>query len=225
MSDISALKASPWYHSLAPELQRVLTDRFHFKTIYDGQYIHRTGDAPNGFYGICQGQVRVSQQAVGGREILLALLDAGSWFGEISSFDKAPRTHDAVAAGKVTLAVVSQAAFDNLLSEYPAFYPAFARMLCSRVRGAFQFIDASALLTQRQQLLRRLIMLSTSYGQQQAMHGPVTLTVSQESMAHMINASRQTVNRLLQQLVKEELIEVGYGRVHIPDPARLAQYS
>jgi len=223
--NITALANSPWFLALRPALQMALSDAMQSRTYHPGQFIHQAGDPPSGFYGVCEGRVRVSRNALSGREILLAILEPGSWFGEISSFDNKPRTHDAVAEGTVTLAVIAQARFDALLDTHPEFYREFITLLCSRVRGAFQFIDAGALLTQRQQLIRRLTMLMTSYGQQQDVSEPVTLQISQESMAHMINSSRQTVNRVLQELAKDGLVKIEYGRVRIPDPVALQQAS
>jgi DNA-binding transcriptional regulator LsrR (DeoR family) len=47
------------------------------------------------------------------------------------------------------------------------------------------------------------------------------ITVSQESIASMLNISRQTVNKLLQELQKNQVITLNYGHIDILDMAQL----
>jgi len=89
------------------------------------------------------------------------------------------------------------------------------------VRSAFQFIDSSAGLSLKHQLVKRLLMLTTSYGQHLPRNNAITLTLSQESLAQMINSSRQTVNQLLGELENEGLLKRHYGKITIPEPDTL----
>ncbi|WP_414827864.1 Crp/Fnr family transcriptional regulator [Alteromonas sp. H39] len=189
-----------------------------------GQTIHRTGDKPTGFYGIADGRVRIFQPGKDGNALLLALLTPGTWFGEISLFDGLPRTHDAVAETRTALVLIPTASFHSLLEEHPALYPHFTRLLCTRVRSAFQFIDSTATLSLSQQLVRRLLMLTSGYGQQSPQAGAMEVTISQESLGQMINSSRQTVNQLLQALQRQGLLRVHYGKIVIPDWERLSHW-
>ena len=221
---VRRLSTSAWMTDIPKELRRLLLNIAQVKTVMKGQTIHRTGDKPTGFYGIAEGRVRIFQPGKDGNELLLALLTPGTWFGEISLFDGLPRTHDAVAETHTTLAFIPTASFHALLEQHPALYPHFTRLLCSRVRSAFQFIDSSATLNLAQQLVRRLLMLTSGYGQHHPQAGVTEVKISQESLARMINSSRQTVNQLLQQLQREGLLVVRYGKVVISDWERLSQW-
>lgn len=219
------LSRNTWLADIPTELKLLLLEKAVPKTYAKGQTIHRTGDKPTGFYGIAEGRVRIFQPGKDGNELLLALLHPGTWFGEISLFDGLPRTHDAVAETSVTLALIPTVVFHRLLEQHPALYPHFTRLLCARVRSAFQFIDSSATLSLSQQLVRRLLMLTSGYGQRRPQAGPIEVKLSQESLARMINSCRQTVNQLLQSLQSEELICVHYGKIVIPDWQRLSQWQ
>ncbi len=220
-SPYGALMHHRWFASIPEDLQQLLLSHLRVRHLKAGHRIHAKGEDGLGFYGICSGRVKICQYMESGKIMLLALLEAGNWFGEISMFDDLPRTHDAYAQSPTTLAVLPKAQFHQLLKTHPTLYPHFARLLCMRVRSAFQFIDSSATLSLRQQLIRRLVLLMTSYGQTPESQVNVELQVSQEVLAQMINASRQTTNQLLNELKAEGLIELGYGKLLIPTPSLL----
>ena len=69
--------------------------------------LFRQGDAvPAGqgaFYGVVGGAIKASSLRPDGKEAILAVLEAGNWFGEISLIDRQPRTHDATAMGTLLI--------------------------------------------------------------------------------------------------------------------------
>jgi len=217
----SVLASSTWFSALPAYLQEALFAQVRLKQLKAGQQLHAKGEEGVGFYGVCEGRLRVVSVGVDGKEMLFALLGPGTWFGEISMFDDLPRTHDNFCETRCTIAVIQKKAFKALLATYPELYPHFARLLCIRVRSAFQFIDSSAGLSLKHQLVKRLLMLTTSYGQHMPKHSAITLTLSQESLAHMINSSRQTVNQLLGELQDEGLVKRHYGKITVPHPDEL----
>ncbi|MEW9799096.1 Crp/Fnr family transcriptional regulator [Alteromonas sp. CYL-A6] len=215
------LSQQAWFSAMPLPLQDVLLSAATLRLYQQGQAVHLKDDSASGFYGICRGRLRVAHHSPDGREMLLALLDPGNWFGEVAMFDDKARTHTVYCETKAELAVISRTRFQHLLNTHPDFYPYFMRLLCTRVRSAFQFIDASASMSLREQLLRRLQMLMTSYGQHFAGASPVTLTVSQEALAQMINSSRQTVNQILRTLQEEGKLTLGYRRITVHNPGDL----
>ncbi len=217
----SVLTSSTWFSAMPDYLQQALFDAMRFKHLKAGQQLHAKGEEGAGFYGVCEGRLRVVSVGIDGKESLFALLGPGTWFGEISMFDDLPRTHDNFCETNCTIAIIQKKSFKALLVQYPEFYPHFTRLLCTRVRSAFQFIDSSTGLSLKHQLVKRLLMLTTSYGQHVPKHSTITLTLSQESLAQMINSSRQTVNQLLGELQKEGLVKRHYGKITIPEPDNL----
>ena len=217
----SVLISSTWFSDIPSYLQDAMFEKMRLKHLKAGQQLHAKGEEGVGFYGVCEGRLRVVSVGVDGREMLFALLGPGTWFGEISMFDDLPRTHDNFCETACTVAIIQKPAFKALLSQYPELYPHFMRLLCTRVRSAFQFIDSSAGLSLKHQLVKRLLMLTTSYGQHLPKNAAITLSLSQESFAQMINSSRQTVNQLLGELQKEGLVKLHYGKITIDAPEAL----
>lgn len=221
MEDLSSLASSTWFAAIEQHLQDALLDKVRVKHLKPGQQLHAKGEDGVGFYGVIEGRLRVVTPGYDGKEMLFALLGPGTWFGEISLFDNLPRTHDNYSEGKSKVGIIPKASFTALLAKHPELYRHFTTLLCSRVRSAFQFIDSTAGLSLTHQLVRRLLMLATSYGQHLPQDASITLTLSQESLAQMINSSRQTVNQILRALQHDGLVTLHYGKITVPDPSAL----
>lgn len=104
-----------------------------------GEYVFREGEAGNRLYLILEGEVRISRQVPGSGEEALAVLKAGSLFGEMAVFDRSERSTDAIANGPVKCLTVSRPDFELLLDfnrdlAYKILW-ACVRVLSTRLRA------------------------------------------------------------------------------------------
>src|SRR5206468_13125663 len=113
------LDVSPWFAALPLAERKALLaagERVHLAA---GEMLFRQGDAvPAGqgaFYGVVGGAIKASSLRPDGKEAILAVLEAGNWFGEISLIDRQPRTHDATAMVASELLALPRAAFDRMM--------------------------------------------------------------------------------------------------------------
>ncbi|MFA3789762.1 Crp/Fnr family transcriptional regulator [Aliiglaciecola sp. SL4] len=216
ISEIEHLfKHNNWLDQLPLHVIQGLIAVSKLKVLNKGQILYAKGDSADGMYCISKGKIRVSNVNSQGKEMVLTWLENGIWFGEISMFDNLPRTHDAHADEKSHLLIVPKLAFQKLLQDNPHFYPYFMRMLCQRIRVTFNLIDETGGLSLLGQLARRLILLVNGLHNAGQHQKTKQIGISQESLAHMINSSRQTVNKLLNQLGQKNIIKVDYGMIEI----------
>jgi CRP-like cAMP-binding protein len=133
-----------------------------------------------------------------------------------------------------------------LLVEYPELYPHFIRQLCQRIRTLFSLLDETTGLGLKERLAKRLTMLSNNWvemansqindvaiEQNKAVSFDTLpnyaesiqeeIKISQESLASMLNVSRQTINKLLQEMKNEQLITLRYGKITLINPRALQQ--
>jgi CRP-like cAMP-binding protein len=108
------------------------------QTFEGGHFIFREGEPGNRFYIILKGEVRISRNIPGSGEEALAVLHAGSCFGEMAVFDRSERSTDAIANGPVTLTTLSRPDFEILLDfnrelAYKILW-SMVRLLSSRLR-------------------------------------------------------------------------------------------
>ena len=104
-----------------------------------GEYIFREGESGNRLYLIVEGDVRISRVVPGSGEEALAVLKAGSMFGEMSVFDRSERSTDAISNGGCRCITITRSDFELLLDfnrdlAYKVLW-ACVRMLSSRLRN------------------------------------------------------------------------------------------
>lgn len=217
--DVSdTLQNNEWFVNLPCHLQDALKSASKIKHLNPQAILHTKEQAPNGLFFVCSGKVRISNFTPEGKEVILTWLTSGDWFGEISSFDNLPRTHCATVDEPATILTVPHKAFTQLCDKYPEMYRYFIPIFCQRMRALFEIIDEARTLPIKLQLVKRLLHLYATFDQQQE-----GLEVSQESLALMLNTTRQSVNRWLNELQSEELIELAYNKVKL-DPEKLQKH-
>jgi CRP/FNR family cyclic AMP-dependent transcriptional regulator len=206
------LSQNAWFASLPEYLANKLLEKGKLKVLHSQQILHQKHDSADGFYCVVSGRIRVSNFTVEGKELVLTWIQPGNWFGEISLLDGQPRTHDAHAEDITTLLKVPKSAFKQLLKEHQDWYQCITRLLCQRVRATFSLIDETGCLSLKGQLCRRLSLMYQGLEDQQNIKTMV-LSISQDALAQLIHSSRQTVNKILQSLQAEKIIDLRYGKI------------
>jgi CRP/FNR family cyclic AMP-dependent transcriptional regulator len=109
------------------------------QTFEGGDYIFREGEAGNRLYLIVEGEVRISRMIPGSGEEALAVLKAGSLFGEMAVFDRSERSTDAISNSGTRCLTISRSDFELLLDfnrdlAYKILW-AVVRLLSMRLRS------------------------------------------------------------------------------------------
>lgn len=219
------LSQNSWFASLPMSLADMLLEKGKLKTLQNQQILHQKNDPPDGFYCVLSGRIRISNFTVEGKELVLTWIQPGNWFGEISLIDGQPRTHDAHAEEPTTLLKVSKTDFERLFTEHPEWSQHIMRLLCQRVRATFSLIDETGCLSLKGQLCKRLSLLQHGLEEQQTNPSKQELAISQDALAQLIHSSRQTVNKILQDLQKDKVIHLKYGKIIILDRCALEKLT
>ncbi|MGH7648522.1 MAG: cyclic nucleotide-binding domain-containing protein [Gemmatimonadaceae bacterium] len=120
------------------ELERV-AELCEEKTYVSAEQIFREGEPGNRLFIVVEGEVRISRQIPGAGEEALAVLKAGSMFGEMAVFDRSERSTDAISHGGTRVITISRAEFEMLLDfhrdiAYKVLW-SVVRVLSSRLRA------------------------------------------------------------------------------------------
>ena len=135
----SALLANiPLFSKLTPDelaaLTRLLTSR-RFKA---SDPIVFLGEDGSEFYVVQHGKVSVSQTDDSGREVTLAELGPGNFFGEISLLDGGPRTANVTAATDAALLSLERSQFVQFLLQHPSAAVHILTILGARQRDLLE---------------------------------------------------------------------------------------
>jgi CRP-like cAMP-binding protein len=210
--DVAAFLARTWLKGLPVDAVRVVASRMQWRRKRSGQHLFLQGDAPDGFYVVVAGRVRLYGDGAGA-EALLNIAGPGMAFGEISVIDEGPRTHGAQCRGATQLLYLSAADFMALLGEVPAFHLHVTRRLCRHVRMAFAALQDEVTLPLVPRLAKRLVLLARLYGPRQEL--------TQDDLAHMLGTARQTVGKPLRDWERQGWIALEYRKIAVLDSAAL----
>ena len=81
------------------------------------EVIFHEGEVGDAFYAVLEGKVRISKHVAGVGEEALAVLEKGSYFGEMALIDEFPRSASAIAHTDCRLLLMDKADFNRLLSQ------------------------------------------------------------------------------------------------------------
>ncbi|BEP61313.1 Crp/Fnr family transcriptional regulator [Variovorax sp. V213] len=213
----AAMERNPWFTSMPRAQREALVGAAELIHVRRGAMVFRQGDpvhaAGGGFYGLAAGTIKISSLRQDGREAILAVLEPGNWFGEITLIDGSPRTHDATALESLDLLVVPPEAFAYQMRDV-VFANAIAAMLAARVRMLYGLTEDATLRSLRARVAHRILVLARGDATQ-SVHLRSTLMLPQEALAMMLGVSRQTLSKELNALARDEVISLGYGRIDL----------
>lgn len=223
------MQAIPHLHNfidtLSEPVHSAVMARCRPRAVRKGEVIYHVGDAPVEMYQIRSGTVRMSNVTLEGREFVATEFRPGDCFGEMGIIDGLSRASTMTAASATELSVLSRADFLALSEAFPEFNQKCMLMLCRRVRYAYNLSAEAMGLTLHDRLGVTICRLAHSHGQLSD-DGSHCIAISQEELGRRLGASRQSINKELNALVKAGAIDLRYGKIHIADLDELeARYT
>ena len=202
---------------MTPQVREAFHASASRRRLSAGQIIYVFGDAAGEMYRIVSGSVRLFATRSDGREVVFLKFQPGDCFGEASLIDNETRPQTAQAVTDVELEVIDAASFTRLRDAYREFDEALLRLLSHQMRFASSlFIDLSL-----NDLLGRIAgrIQEAAQASRATCDGAATLDLplSQAEIASMVGASRQTVNKALQQMQSMGLLHTEYNRIIVHD--------
>jgi CRP-like cAMP-binding protein len=221
----ATLARIPLFEELAPEERRLLASQFRPRSFRKGETIFLRGDPGESFYVVETGRVKISLASSDGKEMILALLGQGDFFGDLALLDGASRSADAVAVDPSRVQLLHRSDFRAFLEAHPSVPFVLLSFLTGRLRHNTEIIEDAAFLDIPARLARVLLQLATE-GAPEADAVPVTPRLTQAELAGMVGATRESVNRWLRFYERQGVIRPDHGKIAIlrPDALRRRIY-
>lgn len=182
-----------------------------------GRRIYRIEDQPDGLYAVVAGEARLISYPAAGRLVVSLRLQPGNWFGELSVLDGGPRPHDAVAQTDARLLFVPLDRFEAAARREPVLVRDLARLVGVRLRYAIRYAEQMAFQKVDVRLARQLLGALQAPTPASGKARGEALAVTQDALATMVGASRQSVNRKLREFEALGLVKLRYGKLFILD--------
>ena len=166
------------------------------------------GDKSDSIYYITKGSVTVLVEDESGREIIVAYLNKGDFFGEMPLFsDDTPRSAWVKAKTECEVAELSYAKFRELADKHTELLYAVGRQMAERMRRTTQKVSDLAFLDVTGRVARTLLDLTR---QPDAMTHPdgMQVKITRQEIGRIVGCSREMVGRVLKSMEDQDLIHV-----------------
>ena len=193
--------------------------------IAKGSILFKEGDDGEHLYVIIDGKLKLGTSSGDGRENLLSILGPGEMFGELSLFDPGPRTSTATAVTDAKLLSLSHEKVIPWLKQNPEVSLQLLTRLSQRLRRTNEAVGDLVFSDVPGRVAKALIDLGDRFGKITAEGLLVNHDLTQEELAQLVGASRETVNKALADFAGRGWLKLDGRSVLIIDVERLGKRS
>jgi len=215
------LRRAPLFEGLDEENARGLRRQMTEVHLARGEHLFMEGQDGDRLYVVLDGKLKLTRAAADGRENLLSVLGPGEMFGELSLFDPRPRTSSASAVTDATLAALAHEALLPWLKEHPEVSLHMLQALARRLRRANDVTADLVFTDVPGRVAKNLLDLADRFGEQDRDGLHVHHDLTQEELAQLVGASRETVNKALADFAARGWLQISARSVLILDADRL----
>ena len=188
-----------------------------------GTTIFDEGEPGDRLYIIIEGKIKLARHAPDGRENLLSVMGPSDMFGELSIFDPGPRTSSAVCVTEVTCASMDSQMLRTWIDSHPEISQQLLRVLARRLRRTNASLADLIFTDVPGRVAKTLLQLANRFGTHEGGALRVNHDLTQEEIAQLVGASRETVNKALATFAHRGWIRLEGKSVLIVDTEHLAR--
>lgn len=195
--DDEVVLSAPLFVGIDPEAAQALMGSMRPIRLSRGQSVFSEGEPGDRLYVIGSGKVKLGRRSADGRENLLAVLGPGEMFGELSLFDPGPRTATATAVSDTNVYELGHDQLISWLEQYPPVAKHLLHALARRLRRTNEALADLVFSDVPGRVAKALLDLARRFGERTDDGVKVAHDLTQEELAQLVGASRETVNKAL----------------------------
>ena len=219
--DPEVLKKAPLFAGLEDEAATALSSAMGKLHLNKGDVLFHEGDLEDRLYIVVSGKIKLGRSGSAGRENLLAVLGPGQMFGELSF---STRDHDQQPPQLYGLRDLRTLEHDELipwLTGRPEVAQGLLGQLAARLRRANDVVADLVFSDVPGRVAKQLLELAQRFGDKRDDGMHVHHDLTQEELAQLVGASRETVNKALADFAARGWIRLEPRSVTILDVERV----
>jgi CRP-like cAMP-binding protein len=217
------LQKTPLFSALDEEDALALQKSMVPQVIKRGNTLFQEGDAGDRLYVVTEGKIKLSHASGDGRESLLMVLGPGDMFGELSLFDPGPRTATAIAVTDSGVLGLGNTDLNPWLAGRPEVAQKLLQALAHRLRRTNEAMSDLVFADVPGRVAKALLDLGEKFGAKTEAGIYVNHDLTQEELAQLVGASRETVNKALADFVSRGWLKLETRSVELLDLERLSK--
>jgi len=211
------------FQGLAEEAVEPVLSRLETQTLPRGRVVFNEGEPGDSLYIVISGKIKLSRRSPDGRENVLAVMGPSDQFGELSVFDPGPRTATATVVTDARLARLPKPALQKWVQERPQIAMQLLRVVARRLRRTNTMLADLIFVDVPGRVAKQLLQLAQRFGTVDGGQLRVTHDLTQEELAQLVGASRETVNKALADFAQRGWLRLEGKSVVILDRERLSR--
>src|SRR5699024_6904701 len=223
--DIEVVRRAALFAGLDDEATGALLKYVKPRSVRRGTVLFREGDAGDELYIVATGKLKVGRESSDGRENLLSVVGPSEIIGELSLFDPGPRSSTVTAVSQTELLSLRHEDLTAWLEDRPKAAMNLLRALAIRLRRTNDTVGDLVFQDVPGRVAKALLDLADRFGQptQDGVH--VAHDLTQEELAQLVGASRETVNKALADFAQRGWLRLEARAVVLLDVDRLRHRS
>lgn len=189
--------SAPLFAEMDPENSRALIESMNPVAFARGDVLFHEGDLGDRLFVIRSGKIKLGRRSSDGRENLLSIQGPGEMFGELSLFDPGPRTATATVVADAELVELAHTDLVAWLELHPKVAKHLLKALAHRLRRTNEALADLVFSDVPGRVAKALLDLATRFGEPTDEGVRVAHDLTQEELAQLVGASRETVNKAL----------------------------
>jgi CRP-like cAMP-binding protein len=217
------LRKAGLFQGVDPEDAEALSEQFEIFEAPRGTILFHEGEPGDSLYIVLGGKVKLGRRSSDGRENLVAIMGPADQFGELSIFDPGPRTATATVVTDARLARLPKPALQKWVQERPQIAMQLLRVVARRLRRTNTMLADLIFVDVPGRVAKQLLQLAQRFGTVDGGQLRVTHDLTQEELAQLVGASRETVNKALADFAQRGWLRLEGKSVVILDRERLSR--
>jgi CRP/FNR family transcriptional regulator len=217
------LRSTPLFAGLGDDAWTSLSQRLTTRPLRRGEQVFVEGDPGDALHVVVAGKVKICRTTPDGRENVIAVLGPGDLLGELAIFDAQPRGASATAVTDGELATLAERDFHGWLAEHPGVSLDLLRALAVRLRQTNEAMADLVFADVPGRIAKTLLGLAERFGSPDGTGVRVAHDLTQEELAQLVGASRETVNKALADFAARGWLRLDGKAVVLLDVERLTR--
>ena len=207
MKKIELLQSVALFWDLSEEELGYISEKMIARHYESGKFIFLEDSEGEQCFFVVQGSVKVTRLSKDGREVILAMLNEGEFFGEMALLDGESRSANVIALEETEVLTLNREDFLVVLHDYPQIAIQLLKEMAHRLRKSDRQIASLSLSDAEKRIALCIIRFADEQGVIRRGQVNISRVPIQQDIANMAGTSRETVSRAINLLEKEHFIK------------------
>ena len=206
MNKIDLLRSVSLFWDLSDKELGYISDKMVSRTFDSGSYIFLEDSDGEQCFFVVEGSVKITRLSKDGKEVILAMMGLGDFFGEMSLLDGRSRSANIIALEKTEVLTLNREDFLEVLQNYPNISIQLIKEMALRLRKSDRHIVSLSLSDAEKRIALCIIRFADEKGTIKNGKVNIKKIPIQQDIANMAGTSRETVSRAMKILEDESFI-------------------